>query len=127
MSKTTEIKEINEALFAAGHATRIDELGCNEDFDRLSRKARNEGKQSCAHCGRGVNMDTAWVISMLEPIQTSDTTVFISPFAYETGYEPSLGEVEYVLLGSTCGPKFIRDTKFLTKATAVDASKVRGG
>jgi hypothetical protein len=108
-------KEIAE-LEKQGQISAMNELGCNENWYRNIDKARRDGLPSCVHCGRGVNIASAWAIRLGEGIAQYawkiDTT------------NDAANSADWVLVGSTCGPRLV-GADFRIKASAIPGTEFR--
>lgn len=95
-----------------GRGVRMDELGCDELWFDRQRCAEKAGKPWCEHCGRAVDMDTAWVVRTAQ--QSAGGVLVAIPHDLPL----SQTNERWVLFGSTCGPKFIGDRSLLVAASA---------
>jgi hypothetical protein len=74
-------------------ATHIQtELGATVNYDRNLKKAKQEGLQSCAHCGKGMVEGTGFLVRIIS------MKGLLIPFDSTEG--------EIVRIGSTCLNKF---------------------
>lgn len=118
---TTAIQDLNweaiQELIAAGQIARTDDLSC---FDHDTRKrnitkAIASGKPACVHCGKAVNIKTAWVFR----------AVADSDWRYALSIDSDLQfHSTWRIVGSTCGPEFL-DTSFLRRANTVDVNEIQ--
>jgi hypothetical protein len=90
---------------------RMDELGCDELWSHRQRRAEKAGKPWCEHCGRAVDMATAWAVRTM-------WSGYV-PVAVPNDFQLSDDEERWVLLGSACGPKFMGGKTFLVPASDV--------
>ena len=108
MNATTKLKH-HQALQVG---VRMDELGCDELWSHRQHRAEKAGKPWCEHCGRAVDMATAWAVRTM-------WTLYKEPVAVPNDFQLSDDEERWVLLGSACGPKFMRGKTFLVPASDV--------
>ena len=108
-------KEIAE-LEQQGQISAMSELGCNENWYRNIDKARRDGLPSCVHCGRGVDLNTAWAIRLGHGI---------CEYAWKIDLDNEIANAsEWVLVGSTCGPRLV-GADFRIKASAIPGTEFR--
>lgn len=101
----------DDELSVRARGVRMDELGCDELWFDRQRRAEKAGRPWCEHCGRAVDMNTAWAVR----------TVSCGPVLWGVPADLVLSSLNerWVLLGATCGPRFMRGRTLLVPASEV--------